>query len=93
MCFTDLQPGQEEDEQMQRPEVREEDLTEAKSQLGSSGPAKSKTLEVMEECGEDTHIHTHPYDLTLFLQMKMKGNTLFFPCLVKLRLHFCSEFV
>ncbi|XP_040014785.1 musculoskeletal embryonic nuclear protein 1a [Xiphias gladius] len=44
------QPGQEEDEQMQRPEVREEDLTEAKSQLGSSGPAKSKTLEVMEEC-------------------------------------------
>lgn len=40
---------------MQRPEVREEDLTETKSKLGTSGPAKSKTLEVMEECGEDTH--------------------------------------
>ncbi|XP_018529052.1 musculoskeletal embryonic nuclear protein 1a [Lates calcarifer] len=44
------QPGQEEDEQMQRPEVREEDLTEAKSKLGTGGPAKSKTFEVMEEC-------------------------------------------
>lgn len=53
--FTTPQPGQEEDEQMQRPEVREEDLTEAKDKLGTSGPAKSKTLEVMEECGEDTH--------------------------------------
>ncbi|XP_045931462.1 musculoskeletal embryonic nuclear protein 1a [Micropterus dolomieu] len=50
-CSTNMsQPGQEEDEQMQRPEVREEDLTEAKSKLGTSGPAKSKTLEVMEEC-------------------------------------------
>ncbi|XP_073325123.1 musculoskeletal embryonic nuclear protein 1a [Pagrus major] len=44
------QPGQEEDEQMQRPEVREEDLTDAKDKLGTSGPAKSKTLQVMEEC-------------------------------------------
>ncbi|XP_069007188.1 musculoskeletal embryonic nuclear protein 1a [Embiotoca jacksoni] len=43
------QPGQE-DEQMQRPEVREEDLTETKNKLGLSGPAKSKTVEVMEEC-------------------------------------------
>uniref|UniRef100_A0A3B4Z3A9 Musculoskeletal embryonic nuclear protein 1 n=1 Tax=Stegastes partitus TaxID=144197 RepID=A0A3B4Z3A9_9TELE len=42
-------PGQE-DEQMQRPEVREEDVTEAKNRLGGSGPAKSKTIEVMEEC-------------------------------------------
>ncbi|KAM9361701.1 musculoskeletal embryonic nuclear protein 1a [Symphorus nematophorus] len=44
------QPGQEEDEQMQRPEVRAEDLTEAKGKLGTGGPAKSKTFEVMEEC-------------------------------------------
>uniref|UniRef100_A0A671W5M3 Musculoskeletal embryonic nuclear protein 1 n=1 Tax=Sparus aurata TaxID=8175 RepID=A0A671W5M3_SPAAU len=43
-------PGQEEDEQMQRPEVTEEDLTDAKDKLGTSGPAKSKTLQVMEEC-------------------------------------------
>ncbi|XP_041837089.1 musculoskeletal embryonic nuclear protein 1a [Melanotaenia boesemani] len=43
------QSGQE-DEQMQRPEVKEEDLTKAKSQLGSGGPVKSKTFEVMEEC-------------------------------------------
>lgn len=43
------QPGQE-DEQTQRPEVREEELTEAKTKLGTSGPVKSKTFEVMEEC-------------------------------------------
>ncbi|XP_037631814.1 musculoskeletal embryonic nuclear protein 1a [Sebastes umbrosus] len=44
------QPGQEEGEQMERPEVSDEDLTEAKGKLGTGGPAKSKTLEVMEEC-------------------------------------------
>ena len=51
-----LQPGQE-DEQMQRPEMREEDLTEAKTKLGTGGSAKSKTFEVMEECGEEKHMH------------------------------------
>nr|XP_020463433.1 musculoskeletal embryonic nuclear protein 1-like [Monopterus albus] len=44
------QPGQEEDAQMQRPEVKEKDLTEAKNKLGTDGPPKSKTFEVMEEC-------------------------------------------
>ncbi|KAM7005842.1 musculoskeletal embryonic nuclear protein 1a [Tautogolabrus adspersus] len=44
------QLGQEEDEPMQRPEMREEDLTETKNKLGLSGPAKSKTFEVMEDC-------------------------------------------
>uniref|UniRef100_A0A672YVQ4 Musculoskeletal embryonic nuclear protein 1 n=2 Tax=Sphaeramia orbicularis TaxID=375764 RepID=A0A672YVQ4_9TELE len=44
------QPGQEENEQMQRPEVREEDLIGAKNKLGLTGPVKSKTFEVMEEC-------------------------------------------
>lgn len=39
---------------MQCPEVREEDLTEAKNKLGAAGPPKSKTMEVMEECGKDT---------------------------------------
>ncbi|TMS19533.1 Protein RFT1-like protein [Larimichthys crocea] len=43
-------PGQEDDEQMQRPEVRDEDLAEAKNKLGASTAAKSKTFEVMEEC-------------------------------------------
>ncbi|XP_020502512.1 musculoskeletal embryonic nuclear protein 1a [Labrus bergylta] len=43
------QLGQE-DEPMQRPEMREEDLTEGKNKLGLSGPAKSKTFEVMEDC-------------------------------------------
>ncbi|XP_037535492.1 musculoskeletal embryonic nuclear protein 1a [Nematolebias whitei] len=43
------QPDQDK-EQMQRPAVREEDLTEAKNKLGSYGPTKSKTYEVMEEC-------------------------------------------
>ncbi|XP_067443558.1 musculoskeletal embryonic nuclear protein 1a [Thunnus thynnus] len=44
------QPGQEEDEQLQRPEVREEDLADAKNKLGGSERVKSKTEEVMEEC-------------------------------------------
>ncbi|KAG7493428.1 musculoskeletal embryonic nuclear protein 1-like [Solea senegalensis] len=44
------QPGQEEGEHMQRPEVSEEDLTETKGKLGTGGPPKSKTFEVMEEC-------------------------------------------
>lgn len=57
VLFADLQPGQEDDEQMQRPEVRDEDLAEAKNKLGASTAAKSKTFEVMEECGEDTHTH------------------------------------
>lgn len=48
-----LQPHQEEDGQMQRPEVRKEDLIEGTNRLGLTGPAKSKTLQVMEECGED----------------------------------------
>ncbi|XP_061583602.1 musculoskeletal embryonic nuclear protein 1a [Cololabis saira] len=43
------QPAQD-DEKVQRPEVREEDLTDAKTKLGGSGPLKSKTFEVMEEC-------------------------------------------
>ncbi|XP_043979320.1 musculoskeletal embryonic nuclear protein 1a isoform X1 [Gambusia affinis] len=43
------QPAQE-DEQAQRPVVREEDLTEAKTKLGGGGAVKSKTFEVMEEC-------------------------------------------
>ncbi|XP_015244888.1 musculoskeletal embryonic nuclear protein 1a [Cyprinodon tularosa] len=43
------QPTQE-DEQTQRPAVREEDLTEAKNKLGGSGSVKGKTFEVMEEC-------------------------------------------
>lgn len=55
--FTALQPGQEEGGQVQRPEVREEDLTETKNNLGLSGPAKGKTFQVMEDCGEDTHKH------------------------------------
>ncbi|AWP02916.1 putative musculoskeletal embryonic nuclear protein 1 [Scophthalmus maximus] len=38
---------------MQRPEVRGEDVTEAKGKLGTGGPAKSKTFEVMEECEKE----------------------------------------
>lgn len=44
------QPGQDQDEQMQRPEMRAEDVTETRNRLGFSGPAKSKTIEVMEQC-------------------------------------------
>lgn len=70
--LTTSQPGQEEDEQIQRPEVSEEDLTEAKNKLGRSGPAKSKTFEVMEECGEDTHKQTWKYALILTAQTGRK---------------------
>lgn len=55
--FTALQPGQEEVGQVQRPEVTDEDLTETKNSLGLSGPAKSKTFQVMEDCGEDFNEH------------------------------------
>ncbi|XP_041639643.1 musculoskeletal embryonic nuclear protein 1a [Cheilinus undulatus] len=44
------QLSQEEDEQIQRPEVREEDVTETRNRLGFTGPPKSKTIQVMEEC-------------------------------------------
>ncbi|KAF6732970.1 Musculoskeletal embryonic nuclear protein 1 [Oryzias melastigma] len=43
------QAGQD-DEPKQRPEVKEEDLTNAKAKLGGNEPVRSKTLEVMEEC-------------------------------------------
>lgn len=75
------QPGQEEDGQMQHPEVSEEDLSEAKNQLGRSGPAKSKTFQVMEECGEKAHKHDrtrkHAWQtLTIVPRGNGKGNSL-----------------
>lgn len=39
---------------MQRLEVSKEDLTQATNKLGLTGPPKSKTIQVMEECGKDT---------------------------------------
>lgn len=63
---------------MQRPEVTEEDLTETKGRLGSSELAKSKTQEVMEECGEDTHKHTRTHDLTPHLPVIVEGSSLLF---------------
>ncbi|KAG5274955.1 hypothetical protein AALO_G00142000 [Alosa alosa] len=38
------------DGRAQRPEVREEDLLEARDQLAEKKEVKSKTFEVMEEC-------------------------------------------
>lgn len=49
-CSAIMSQAGQEDEQMQRPEVREAELAEAKTKLGTSGSAKSKTFEVMEEC-------------------------------------------
>ncbi|RVE73239.1 hypothetical protein OJAV_G00048780 [Oryzias javanicus] len=43
------QAGQD-DEPKRRPEVKEEDLTDAKAKLGCNEPVRSKTFEVMEEC-------------------------------------------
>ncbi|XP_059924555.1 musculoskeletal embryonic nuclear protein 1a [Gadus macrocephalus] len=40
----------EDDGQEQRLAVRDEDLVEAKDKLGTQGPLKSKTYEVMAEC-------------------------------------------
>nr|XP_057911388.1 musculoskeletal embryonic nuclear protein 1a [Doryrhamphus excisus] len=41
--------GEGEEEEGQRPAVRQEDLDQAKKNLGSGGPKKSKTLQVMDE--------------------------------------------
>ncbi|KAJ8265365.1 hypothetical protein COCON_G00144640 [Conger conger] len=38
------------EEEQQRPVMKEEDLKGAKDQLGQRGEVKSKTFEVMEEC-------------------------------------------
>lgn len=46
---------------MQRPAVRDEDLAEAKTKLGGSGTVKSKTFEVMEECGENINLYLHKF--------------------------------
>lgn len=45
---------QEEGEEgkIKRPEVRDEDLIQARDKLASGTAVKSKTFEVMEECGE-----------------------------------------
>ncbi|CAL8401853.1 unnamed protein product [Arctogadus glacialis] len=48
-CLGSPQQG-EEDGQEQRLAVRDEDLVEAKDKLGTQGPLKSKTYEVMAEC-------------------------------------------
>lgn len=45
-----LQQGGEE-EKIKRPEVRDEDLVEARDKLAFGTTVKSKTFEVMEECG------------------------------------------
>ena len=37
---------------MKRPEVRDEDLIRAKDKLASGTEVKSKTFQVMQECGE-----------------------------------------
>ncbi|XP_046880634.1 musculoskeletal embryonic nuclear protein 1a [Hypomesus transpacificus] len=42
--------SQPDEGEQSRPEVREEDLVEAKDKLGLKGEVKSKTFEVMEEC-------------------------------------------
>ncbi|CAL1608030.1 unnamed protein product [Knipowitschia caucasica] len=42
--------SKQEDEQVQRPERTEEEMTEGRNRLGRTGAAKSKTFEVMEEC-------------------------------------------
>lgn len=45
-----FQQGEEED--IKRPEVKAEDLIGARDKLASGTEVKSKTFEVMQECGE-----------------------------------------
>ncbi|KAL0978354.1 hypothetical protein UPYG_G00169420 [Umbra pygmaea] len=40
----------EEEDQLKRPEVSNEDLIGAKNKLSAKGELKGKTIEVMEEC-------------------------------------------
>lgn len=62
-----LLPTQEGDGQTQKAEEGEEDDTRTYNRLGLSGPAKSKTMQVMEECGEDTTMFMfQPLVLTLY---------------------------
>lgn len=49
-----LQPG--EVKKKKRPPMKEEDLKGARSKLGLKGEVKSKTYEVMVECGESVNI-------------------------------------
>lgn len=49
-CFSSLKPG--EVKKKKRPPMKEEDLKGARSKLGLKGEVKSKTYEVMAECGE-----------------------------------------
>lgn len=41
-----------EEGKIKRPEVKDEDLVQARDKLASGTAVKSKTFEVMEECGE-----------------------------------------
>lgn len=50
--FNSLQP--DEVKRKKRPPMKEEDLKGARSKLGLKGEVKSKTYEVMEECGEQS---------------------------------------
>lgn len=54
-----LQPEEGEEGQLKRPEVSEEDLIGAKDKLSSKGKLKGKTIEVMDECGEQCHFYWH----------------------------------
>lgn len=50
LVLTSLQPG--EVKKKKRPPMKEEDIKGARSKLGLKGEVKSKTYEVMVECGE-----------------------------------------
>lgn len=51
------QPGEM---KKKRPPVKVEDLKGARSKLGLKGEVKSKTYEVMVECGESGNVHLGP---------------------------------
>lgn len=49
LLLSSLKPGEV---RKKRPPMKEEDLKGARSKLGLKGEVKSKTYEVMAECGE-----------------------------------------
>lgn len=61
-----LQPG--EVKKKKRPPMKEEDLKGARSKLGLKGEVKSKTYEVMVECGESVRVQ-HSIQLRLLLEL------------------------
>nr|XP_061796370.1 musculoskeletal embryonic nuclear protein 1-like [Nerophis lumbriciformis] len=68
--LSDMSQLAKEGEEMQRPAGREDRLTDDQKKVASSGPKKSKTLQVMEECEKRGEVAP-----SVFGGVKSGGNT------------------